>query len=382
MTRARFLVCALLALRVATGATATAGASARCDIAASTTDDVKQDWLPAVRWVQYGPDWPVDLAADGDVGVAVGEVADVVAYDLTTGTMRWFNDLEAPTNTVPVIGTRIVAVTAGPSVFGLDRATGKVRWEHRVKPIARLALIRRVDREILLVAERGGRFSALDLDTGAQLWSRAITSPHVWWFEVHASARVVVASTAPRHGGWTHVALDPDTGAERWRARSARRLPEPLLVAGLVVTGSERPAEVVARDEVTGAVRWRQELHGPGARNFTMQGDDREIAVLAACGQLTLTSSATGATVWTTSIGQPPSATRVLLTPTRVVLTAGTNVFTVDRAAGGVHRLAEGPLLLHGLASVGESLVALLDIQDSGVAVVLDGSPGAGVPIG
>ena len=359
-------------------ATLGSGATTRAatDLACTHTPSTRRaDVSPIgpLRWTKYGPEWPLSMSVDGDLVVALGLAGDVGAWDATTGDARWGRRLGAPSESRPEISTNVVMIPAGHTLSALDRDTGEVVWEKRVVPTPQLALLRTPDRELLFTAETNSRYTAIDVATGSTVWQVELRDPLQSATTIDASANVAVASMiGPKLGRW-YVVLDARSGHELWRVHARAHSPSPVLVNGLVIVPKTGPhAHVVAYDEMTGAVRWRATLDGSLVETLVPTGDSRHAVFLDRCGTMTLLDSTTGERVWTASVGEPPEATYLRLTPADAVLSSGHEIVAVDRTTGVVRSTEGSKLVMHDLLPAGDAVAVLLDFDLTGVVAVFD----------
>ena len=372
-TRATALVLVVCALVLRSGEAPAAARSDDCPTGRPPSSDLAL--TSTLAWYAPGPDWPIAVSAVADIVVAAGMAGDVGAYDAGTGDIRWVTPLGAPTNEHPQIGSTIVAVAAGRTLFGLDRQTGAIRWQRAIEAKSRLALVRAIDRDTVVIADARARFSAVDLATGSERWIVDLPMQGASQLEVHASTDAVVASVVGHPIGRVNVVLDPANGSERWRVRARAHSPAPILTeTSIVVPRTGRRSELVAHDSDTGAVLWRRSVGGRFVETLVPAGDEQHIAVLDTCGTLSLLEAGAGDIEWQAFVGRPPYATYLKLTATQVMLSSGRRFVTVDRQSGVVSRTAAS-IVLNDLAVAGDKAVLLMDVQHSGAVVVLDRKP-------
>lgn len=240
----------------------------------------------------------------------------VVALDARTGQPRWERTLAAvegqnlPTGNV--LGAGEVLVVPGWDLYGLDRATGEIRWTFAPAdefPAGHRAALDGT-RVITPGAER--RVYAVDAATGAQLWAANLGerpfAPVVDGGVVYLGTRGYIGGSAALGAGHA-VALRAGDGGVLWRTplpdaegrawlggtnQAGALTPELFIVASTsgVVYGLER---------ATGAVRWRHQGAAPYESGVALLED---VAVVAGMtGEILGLDAATGAVRWRRSTG-------------------------------------------------------------------------------
>lgn len=212
----------------------------------------------------------------------------------------------------------------------VDLASGRARWGARLPSalVARPALARAGQREIVAVADDEGHAGAFDAASGAPLWKRDLGGPvgeGVAAIEGGAPAFVfpTLAGTLARGG---LVCLDAQSGALRWRFPADARaqsagLALPAVANGRVFWGNDE-GFVVALDAATGRKIWKSfaaprplsqgALSGgasaaPGQSLVTLRGapvlSDGCVVVGGNDGWLRAFDAATGAPRWAHDLG-------------------------------------------------------------------------------
>ncbi len=211
----RMCVVALLVTAVSACGAPPATARTVCDTV--TAAEVEELAVFPTRWVSRGPDWPISVATDGDLLVALGLAGDVAAYDAASGDIHWVTPLDAPSPSAPLIGSTVVVVASGPRLAAIDRASGGVVWEHAIEPKPQLAFIREPDREAVVIADRNAHVSTVDALTGEPGWVVRLDKRGLSEISVEANQEVVMVSVMGPKVGRTYFALDPTSGGVRWR---------------------------------------------------------------------------------------------------------------------------------------------------------------------
>lgn len=181
-------------------------------------------------------------------GVVVVQTVDGGVYGLSVadGSQRWrFR------RTVPSLSLRgtsgpsiqqgvVVTGFANGTIVGLDVKTGKLRWDAVVaRPSGRTELERMIDVDgtpvvygyRLFAASYQGKLVALDLRNGRMLWSRKASS----YLPVAVDRGKIYVVNADG----IVLALDQQTGAERWRQNGlrARFVSAPVIASDYIAVG-------------------------------------------------------------------------------------------------------------------------------------------------
>jgi outer membrane protein assembly factor BamB len=279
------------------------------------------------------------VAADGRGAVVVADDGSVTAVD-HSGRERWTAHDVDVTEANPAVGRDVVLVGGEDGLSALGRADGSVRWHDDLPgPIVSVGLTG----SVALAGGDAGVLTAFDARTGVVQWS--VTRPGELWSapRVDAASGAVVATW---HGGdQPHVeVLDLATGASRWSAPTAPAAAAPV-VAGhgpgaLVVVAAgdgHYTAAVEARSLATGEVRWQVPVPASFERAVEPAAGRHEVVVVDHFGTVTALDLADGRTRWQRALDEPVLATRVALTPSRVLLaTYGGTVTVLGRADGRV----------------------------------------------
>ena len=156
----------------------------------------------------------------GGTAIAVGEHA-VYGIDLATGRQVWQLIRNGGPLSMPAIGmvardevlVFLDESSVGPSIVGVDLSTLRERWRVPLDATARSGVT--VDDATAYAADEKGTVYAVSLATGALLWT-ANTIGRVEGPLAVADATVYAVARDPDQQLVQLVALDPQTGDERW----------------------------------------------------------------------------------------------------------------------------------------------------------------------
>ena len=168
----------------------------------------------------------------------------------------WRSDVARGIVGAPALTEDLVAVSqVDRQVAVLDRATGDVIWRHRLSNAPGSGPLVDGDRVFVATQEEHGEVRALQLSTGASLWSATVGDV----------AAPLALDDSTVYAGSTEgyvVALRSGSGARIWRARlpgAVRAAPVPTSAGLVVATATD---SVFLLDRATGAVRVRRGLAG------------------------------------------------------------------------------------------------------------------------
>ena len=205
-------------------------------------------------------------AVDGGVCYVATGMAEVLALDAATGTLRWRVRIGAPTRGAPAVaGGRVFAVTVDSRLVALSADDGRQLWVHRASPAVAIPLglpAPAVADDIVVAGFASGELVALRAAEGRLLWTETVSG----------IARGTIADIGGIRGapaireGIVHVAgLSALTIAVD--LRSGRRLWEREVGSGSspAVAGDwafliGEPGRVFCVERLTGRVRWVQDF--------------------------------------------------------------------------------------------------------------------------
>lgn len=196
--------------------------------------------------------------------------------------LQWRVPTDGDVMATPLVANGTVYVGSGSGMmYALDEATGTTRWAADLHaPIASSAAALG---GMVFVGSRDGRLHAIDARTGKSRWTLR-TGADLRFPWGHESGDVWTASPTIAggmllFGGGDGVlyALDPATGAVRWRARTDGRIrAAPAVDDGRVFIGSF-DGRVYAFDLRSGRQLWRYETEGASLNSANFGFDRRSI---------------------------------------------------------------------------------------------------------
>ncbi|MEQ8330933.1 MAG: PQQ-binding-like beta-propeller repeat protein [Longimicrobiales bacterium] len=160
------------------------------------------------------------------------------------GGLAWAFETDGPVRGSPTVADGVVHVgSTDGRLYALDAVDGSLRWSYEAgAPLGGAPL---VTESLVVVAARGNAIHAVDRRTGRRAW-RVATGPdlplawgHEGWDYLLPSP-VLAGGTVLVGSGDGHLyALDPATGAERWRFRTGGRIRgAPAVADGVAYVGS------------------------------------------------------------------------------------------------------------------------------------------------
>lgn len=215
--------------------------------------------------------WSAPLSSESPAGTASGDpgtwvsspvvydgvvyVADwngtLHAYETSTGTSVWSVPGVSQTDPGPVVDG--VLYTGGPdgAMHALDSRTGTQIWQTSLPNGPSRAAS--VENGMLFVGSGDGHVNALNTADGSIAWSVDIGGGVVRTIVVASGIVFSTNFTAPSP---VLIALDAQTGAERWRFQSPENLPfqVPVITDGVVYAANGNMS-VYALDRETGALK-------------------------------------------------------------------------------------------------------------------------------
>jgi outer membrane protein assembly factor BamB len=205
----------------------------------------RSDWTPGVR--------STPTADEESLYVVAPEA--LVALDRTDGSEQWTVPLPASNFSSPALsnGTLYVGTRNG-AVVAID-TTGEQQWESNVGSGAIVNTTPAVGGDRVFVGAENGGVYALSRTGGSQLWNRTFSSP-VRAALTHTGQNVLTVTV-----DGTLVALDPTSGAERWRqSRDVSTASSPAVADDTIYWAAENT--LYALSAADGTEQWRFETGG------------------------------------------------------------------------------------------------------------------------
>lgn len=207
--------------------------------------------------------WSASLAgnavfSDATVDEGVLYVGDsegyIQAIYLPTGERFWYTRVGSAAASAPVVDGDLVYVrTDEGTVTALHTATGEVMWQVQggwtFSPSGPV-----VTEGLVVSAEAGGIFQALDADTGIRRWEVTVPGIAVG-SPVAVNGTVIVSTELPSRTGMI-TAMDATTGMQRWQVEIGAALASPLRTVGGIVYFGDAGGAVRMLDAATGNERW------------------------------------------------------------------------------------------------------------------------------
>ena len=263
-------------------------------------------------------DWsPTTIAGTTILGGNSSNRGGLFAVDTLTGKVKWVYRPAGSRNptfaTAPVISGDIVITIAHDVLVAVSLATGKELWRG---PTTKQGATAAVSSGLVYALGDDANFYALEVATGRERWKKAFhragschARPIVRDGTVYVSAMILVRpadANRAAEGSEHLVALDANTGQERWRypeAGSGRAcLAEPMIAADTYF--GVRDQSLSAVDLATGRDRWkpvevRQSVDGR-VRGVPLAGlvDAGSMVIGMTPGALVAFDKATGRTAW------------------------------------------------------------------------------------
>lgn len=228
------------------------------------------------------------LAVDGEtlyVSVGFGVLA---ALDVTTGGVRWTQDLDATGSGTPTVSGDLVYLTAGDDTgFALDKTTGRIQWQTgAVTSLSNVlgAPAPAITNDLAIFAFGSGEVQGLFRQGGLERWATSVLGKR----QGRALSFVGDVTSAPVvSGGTVYVgnhsgrlaALDVNSGDRKWVARDGAI--GPVWPAGDSVFAVTDLNELVRLDAGTGRRIW-----GTPLPNFVKDRPRRQSEVVAHYGPI------------------------------------------------------------------------------------------------
>jgi outer membrane protein assembly factor BamB len=204
-------------------------------------------------------------AVSGPRVYAGSGAGEVLAVDRATGRVAWRFATGGRVRSSPVVAEGVVYVGSFDGfLYALDAASGALRWKFATQGASidsdQAGFDRRsiqsspaVTRDLVVFGCRDGHLYGVDRATGKERWNFDHQTSWVVGSPAIARDRTVVGSSDGRFV----QAVELATGKELWRSRTdSNALSSPAVAGGVVVIGDDSGA-VLAFDVATGREAWR-----------------------------------------------------------------------------------------------------------------------------
>ena len=182
-----------------------------------------------------------------------GEGAGVFALEADTGALKWWSKAEKYLSGPAVQGDYVI-VRSDIALIALDKKTGTKKWESK---IGRNFSGPQILGEQIFVRHKEGEIRSYALAGGALRWK----SKKAGGSETGLALFKDVAIYGEEYGNL--VALDAQTGAEKWRFKTKKRCRTPSIADETVYARCD-DHYLYALDPQTGALKWRSDTGGTG----------------------------------------------------------------------------------------------------------------------
>lgn len=178
-----------------------------------------------LRWKQPcdgGGGIMTDLLRVGPNAVGVTRSGDLISFGLADGLVHWSFSGDATTYsesrpaTPALAGDRIVFGALDGAVYAVEAETGKQLWKVDLGAPASSAI--RVDGDSAFVGLRDYRLVRLKLADATPVWDVPVDGIPAGFPHVDGDTLVILAGM--RHAAHDLVAIDTETGEERWKLSS------------------------------------------------------------------------------------------------------------------------------------------------------------------
>jgi outer membrane protein assembly factor BamB/predicted Ser/Thr protein kinase len=247
----------------------------------------------------------------------------LVALDPANGGVRWKRETPGLLFGAPSTGAGYVFVgDSTGKVLCLDPASGAVVWQRQLSGPVQDAPLRSNER--LVVTTVDGAVHMLETGAGSEVWSRPGTARRHWPMVGAGSVFLIEERTL--------LALDVNSGAERWRMESASDLTAPPAMAGdVVLVGSAR-----------GVLYWVAAASGQVLHSYQATGPlsaaplvDADVVYVAdQGGRLTALQLDTAQPIWQFPLDTAVVAAPLLVDGKLFVGTTGGVMHTLDARSG------------------------------------------------
>lgn len=216
------------------------------------------------------PDFSSPILADGLLYLSLkkrtaGRVNGVAAFDPVTGEKRWQYETELAVNHTPAYwnGTLCIAEMGG-RIIGLDAASGKKKWEHRlIDEHGRYNYSAPVADAGFFYAGVMRRMAKLDAESGRLAWETQAGTSDNDWISSYGSPAVgngYLAMSGMYFMGDALAVLRTSDGSPVWRHRADNGMLSSPTISGDVVLFTSFKSVLYARNIHNGDSIWDRQL--------------------------------------------------------------------------------------------------------------------------
>jgi outer membrane protein assembly factor BamB len=198
---------------------------------------------------------------DGGLAVVGADDGTVTAVEVSSGNVRWHQDLGDVVDTPIAADAGVVYVSVRsnsrqpPSVVALQEAGGVEAWRYTPNTSGLVAGAPTAARGSVYLALSDGTVRAVGADTGIERWATRLHQVAAGGAPAVSDDAVVVVDTRGEV-----YRLDPATGARGWDFALNTPVYGPAVITGSAVLVADGSGEVSALDPATGDRIWRQGL--------------------------------------------------------------------------------------------------------------------------
>ncbi len=234
---------------------------------------------------------------------------NLYAIDPANGRPRWHRDIEAPLFSTPAVAKGIVCIGGKEKIYGVEAATGQVRWTQPAGAGSFFQSRVATDGDSFYLGGWDNTLYSLDVLTGVPRWTTkmgkdfysapAIASPAL------GNGRLYICS----NDGALH-AVSLRTGHDDWTVHAPAKgdvfgYASPIFADGVVYLGGLGPnGDVYALNAATGSIKWR---HATGQTMYDgaprLAPDGKSLAIMALRGHVSVLDTANGARLWSYELG-------------------------------------------------------------------------------
>ena len=243
---------------------------------------------------EYGIDNP-PAVADGTVYVA--SFGGLYALDAGDGSERWSTEIRA--DRVTIANGTVYGVSRGGSISALDAETGDQLWTQSLDEGVRAAPA--VDGESVYVTTNEGTVYALAVGDGSERWVFETDSEYLYAAPTVGDGTVYVAVGRVDDGGY-YYAVDTEDGSEQWQLRSRNTDLDTTVSVADDTVYLEGFGGISARSTADGSERWSASTGGGEATGIAITESTAVVASVG--GVVSAFSRDDGSVRWRRSVGE------------------------------------------------------------------------------